>query len=285
MNNNKNLIGINYSEELRQNIINGRKNKNLTIKEASEILNISEEIIKALENGNFEEINNDIFIIGHIKTYLKLINIDPKLLSNNSEVESINLRTEKQNIISPYKFKLSRRLVILISLLLFFLTLIIYQKIGQLKTTNITNTNNNVIINKEITAEEITFPEKQLLDIVTPEPNKEVLDVIDGKQAVTSNNKNDLTEDKKIKFILIEAKEDSWIEIQDKSSKILVSKIIKKNENIKLSYEKDLLLVTGNAGGIIIKINDNIINNIGKSGEVKRNISLNIENLIKFIDK
>ena len=54
---------------------------------------------------------------------------------------------------------------------------------------------------------------------------------------------------------------------------------------IKLAYEKDLILVTGNAGGIIIKIDNNIINNIGKFREVKRNISLNLENLIKYIDE
>ena len=93
------------------------------------------------------------------------------------------------------------------------------------------------------------------------------------------------SEIKNIDFIYIEASEDSWIEIQNINSKVLVSKIIKKNEKIKLAYEKDLILVTGNAGGIIIKIDNNIINKIGESGEVKRNISLNLENLIKYIEE
>ena len=59
----------------------------------------------------------------------------------------------------------------------------------------------------------------------------------------------------------------------------------RKDETTKLPYQKDLILVTGNAGGIIIKIGNNIINKIGESGEVKRNISLNLENLIKFIEE
>ena len=90
---------------------------------------------------------------------------------------------------------------------------------------------------------------------------------------------------KKIDSITIEAIADSWIEIQDINSEILVSKIIKKDSQINLAYKKDLILVTGNAGGIIIHIDNNIINNLGGSGEVKRNISLNLENLIKFIDE
>ena len=64
-----------------------------------------------------------------------------------------------------------------------------------------------------------------------------------------------------------------------------MSKIIKKDSQINLPYKKDLILVTGNAGGIIIHIDNKVINNLGASGEVKRNISLNLENLIKFIDE
>ena len=87
-----------------------------------------------------------------------------------------------------------------------------------------------------------------------------------------------------IQFATIEilAKDDSWIEIQNNSSKIIISKFLKKNENISIKYEKGLRLVTENAGGINIKVNDTIIENIGKEGEVKRNISLDYVNLLKF---
>ena len=102
---------------------------------------------------------------------------------------------------------------------------------------------------------------------------------------VANNDQKIISAINEIDFIYIEAIADSWIEIQNKNSKILVSKIIKKDEKISLPYEKDLILVTGNAGGIIIQINGNKINNIGSLGEVKRNISLNYENLIKFINE
>ena len=67
---------------IKENIVNARKIKNLSIKE-DQILNISEDIINKLEEGNFEEISKDIFIIGHIRTYLNFIEIDPKLLIDN----------------------------------------------------------------------------------------------------------------------------------------------------------------------------------------------------------
>ena len=131
------------------------------------------------------------------------------------------------------------------------------------------------IKNQEKVIQEIEDLEKK--EVTNSEPDENKIES-QSDEIITSEIKN-------IDFIYIEASEDSWIEIQNKNSKVLVSKIIKKNEKIKLDYEKDLILVTSNAGGIIIKIDNNIINNLGKFREVKRNISLNLENLIKYIDE
>ena len=301
-------------EEFKQNLVNARKNKNLSIKEASQILNISESLINKLEEGNFEEINKDIFIIGHIRTYLNFIEIDSKLLINNLKPKKIILKKNNQNIILPYSFNLSRKYIVLISIVLFFLLLIIYKEINTLNKINIINNENtekeaenikgqkkaiqeiedleeNEVINSKI--DENT--EKEIENIKDQEKATQKIGDLEEKEVINSElDENKIehqsydiisSEKENIDFIFIEALEDSWIEIQDNSTKVIVSKIIRKNETIKLPYQKDLILVTGNAGGIIIKIDNNIINKIGESGEVKRNISLNLENLIKFIEE
>ena len=267
-------------EELKKNIVNARKIKNLSIKEASQILNISEDIINKLEEGNFEEISKDIFIIGHIRTYLNFIEIDPKLLIDNYKPKKIILKKNNQNIILPYSFNISRKYIFLISIIIFFFLLIIYKEINTVNKINIIYDENT---EKEI--ENIKDQEKVIQEIEDLE-EKEVTNSEPDENKIESQSDEIITSEiKNIDFIYIEASEDSWIEIQNKNSKVLVSKIIKKNEKIKLAYEKDLILVTSNAGGIIIKIDNNIINNIGKFREVKRNISLNLENLIKYIDE
>ena len=266
-------------EEFKKNIVNARKNKNLSIKEASQILNISGDLINKLEEGNFEEIRRDIFIIGHIRTYLNFIEIDHKLLIYNFKPKKIILKRKNQNIILPYSFNISRKYIFLISIILFFFLLIIYKEINTVNKINIIYDENT---EKEI--ENIKDQEKAIQEIEDLE-EKEVTNSEPDENKIESQSDEIITSEiKNIDFIYIEASEDSWIEIQNKNSKVLVSKIIKKNEKIKLAYEKDLILATGNAGGIIIKIDNNIINNIGKFREVKRNISLNLENLIKYID-
>ena len=263
-------------EEFKQNIVNARKNKNLSVKDASQILNISEDIINNLEKGDFNELNKDIFIVGHIRTYLNLIEIDPKLLINNYKNKENFLKTKSQSIILPYSFKLSRKYILLISIFLFILVLFTYREINKL--------NEKYIIqdNKELIFEEKNENKEEEKNIQNKEEAKTI---IDKNKSINTSNEKITSEIKNIDFIYIEASEDSWIEIQDKNTKVIVSKIIKKEEKIKLPFQKDLILVTGNAGGIIIKIDNNIINKIGESGEVKRNISLNLENLIKYIDE
>ncbi len=294
MSNNKKLLNENYSEEFRQNIINARKNKNLTIQEASQILNIPKTIIEKLENGDLTEINSNIFIMGHIRTYLNLIEIDPKLLFDNYQIKEVNLNKEIQNIIVPYKFKLSKKFILCISIILFLFIIIIYREFNKLKTENIIISEDNVFNNTEISKDKVDkniSKEKKIEDIDTIEKEEETVDTIYEKKTISPtniediNNIEDIKEIEEINFLLIEAIEDSWIEVKDIKSKVIMSKIVKKNETIKLPYQKDLILVTGNAGGIVIKINNKTINTLGKSGEVKRNISLNLENLIKYLEE
>ena len=278
-------------EEFKKNIVNARKNKNLSVKDASQILNISEDIINNLEKGYFNELNKNVFIVGHIKTYLNLIEIDPKLLINNYKAKEIFHKTKSQNIILPYNFKLSRKNILLLSIFLFILVLLIYREINKLNEKYIIEDNKELIFEEknENKEEEKNLQNKEEVKTIIDENKEEetIQNKEEAKPIIDENKSNEKisSEVKNIDFIYIEAIEDAWIEIQDKNTKVIVSKIIKKEEKIKLPYQKDLILVTGNAGGIIIKIDNNTINKIGESKEVKRNISLNLEDLIKYIEE
>jgi len=269
-------IYLKLSEDIKQdefikNIISARENKNISVKDAAKHLNISENIILKLEKGNFTEIPNDIFIIGHIRTYLNWIEINPNLLLINSKPSNINLSSKTPNIILPYKFKISKFYILLFSVISFFFILIIYKNLNKIE-----NVNDKIITTENIIEKKIKI--ENMNEILIESKNQ-------IEETKIQNEKKPEPVIKKIDTITIEAIVDSWIEIQDNNSEILVSKIIKKDSQINLPYKKDLILVTGNAGGIIIHIDNNVINNLGASGEVKRNISLNLEDLIKLINE
>ena len=133
--NNLKLIDSIDLDEFKKNIKDARESKKITIEQASKTLHIEKSIIEMLEDGNFGAISIDIFILGHIKTYLNWIGIDPKLLINNSnnKTENISLKPKKYKIVLPYPLKISKFYIAIIALALFIIILIIYSNINTLE--------------------------------------------------------------------------------------------------------------------------------------------------------
>ena len=274
MTNNIKLIDDIDLDEFKNNLKTSRESKNVTIEQASKFLRVDINILINLENGDFNKLETDVFTKGHIRTYLKWLGINPSLINNDKNIKKINLKTKTTKINISYKLKLSKFSTSLISLILFISIILLYNNINKVSPLTHVNTNKiqdnlkvDEIINLKVTKapDVINVPQKDL--------DKEINNKDITKNTTETNN-----------YILIRAIEDTWIEIQRNNLEVLVTKVIKKNEEIKILYEKDLILVTGNAGSIIIHINGKTINNIGMPGEVKRNISLNYDDLIKFIN-
>ena len=262
-------------DEFKNNLKSSRESKNITIEEAAKTLHVSVVILKNLENGELDKLANDVFTIGHIRTYLKWLGINPYLIIGDfKNVQNTELKSKNLKINVPYGFKLSKFTASLISLILFILIILIYKNLNKAEQLPYVSTSN---IQDSLKEDKIT----NLKVKNAPEINNTSKEDLDEQSNSKSMPENVALENN---YIHIKAIEDTWIEIQRNNSEVLITKIIKKDEKIKIPYEKDLILVTGNAGSIIIHINGKTINNIGMPGEVKRNISLNYEDLIKFLN-
>ncbi len=285
MSNNIQLIENIDLDEFKNNLKFAREDRSITIEQASKILNIHINVLENIENGEFDKLSNDVFTMGHIKTYLNWLGIDPKLINiERKKSDLINFNKKKYKVILPNNLKISKFYISLISLVSFFLIIIIYKNITTIEsktyiTIDTKKIKDEVLIDKIETKDKIETVEFDKKSEAINAPDS-LLDKEIEIEDISLNLK-----EKSISFIYIKAISESWVEIQRYNTEIFVSKILKKGEELKLPYEKDLILVTGNAGGIIIHINDKIINNIGLVGEVKRNISLNYDDLIKFLSE
>jgi len=285
LSNNIQLIENIDLDEFKNNLKFAREDRSITIEQASKILNIHINVLENIENGEFDKLSNDVFTMGHIKTYLNWLGIDPKLINiERKKSDLINFNKKKYKVILPNNLKISKFYISLISLVSFFLIIIIYKNITTIEsktyiTIDTKKIKDEVLIDKIETKDKIETVEFDKKSEAINAPDS-LLDKEIEIEDISLNLK-----EKSISFIYIKAISESWVEIQRYNTEIFVSKILKKGEELKLPYEKDLILVTGNAGGIIIHINDKIINNIGLVGEVKRNISLNYDDLIKFLSE
>ena len=69
-----------YENGICESCMPSSESKNITIENASKLLNININILQSIENGELETLTNDVFTIGHIRTYLKWLEIDPNLI-------------------------------------------------------------------------------------------------------------------------------------------------------------------------------------------------------------
>ena len=82
--------------------------------------------------------------------------------------------------------------------------------------------------------------------------------------------------------IIISASATSWIEIAKSNGEIVVSKLLRKGDQFIATADTDLFLSTGNAGGIRLAIGDQQAVQIGKVGEIIRDLALNRDSLSQF---
>jgi cytoskeleton protein RodZ len=76
----------------------------------------------------------------------------------------------------------------------------------------------------------------------------------------------------------LEARQDSWVGVQVDGLKV-VDRVLKQGEKQAIEAKREVVLSLGNAGGVGLTLNGQPAPPLGRSGEVRRNVVINRENL------
>ena len=249
----RNNLKMKIYREIANEIIIARENKKIQIEEVAKILNISRSLLEDIESGNFKKIKENVYELGHLRTYISWLKINPQpimdLLKNTN-----NSNNTKSNFFAIPFLNINKNYVIGISLALLILLFFSWYKF-YLVDTNIKNIAENNSIEYE--------------------------DVSNKNTILINNNSAENKEKNNSVLVAIKAITSSWIQIERLDGSIYTSKILKKDEQIELLNKKNLLLITNNAGGLVISINGLELEKLGNIGDTQRNISLNPKDLIK----
>ncbi len=74
--------------------------------------------------------------------------------------------------------------------------------------------------------------------------------------------------------IILNIRENSWVEIRDQSEKALISQVLKAGDQYYVPDRPDLTISVGNAGGVDMVVDGVKLRKLGKTGEVLRKLSL-----------
>lgn len=80
--------------------------------------------------------------------------------------------------------------------------------------------------------------------------------------------------------VVITALADSWVQIQGPDNELLLTRILRPGDSYRVPDRPDLVMVTGNAGGLEIRVDDALAPALGPVGVVRRNIALAPDSLL-----
>ena len=80
--------------------------------------------------------------------------------------------------------------------------------------------------------------------------------------------------------VVLHAVADSWVQVRDKASTLLFTRMLKPGEHYNVPNQPGLTLVAGNAGGLDITVDGQEAPRLGDLGRVARNVSLDPDHLL-----
>ena len=270
-------------ETVGESFKRARKSQKIDLNTVSQDLKISESLLGDIENNQFPSYINVTFLIGHIRSYAKYLNLDEKLLIENFKIQisfdgnNLNNEMHKPNtpVIQFSFFKaLSFVSIIAISSSFYFLFIPSNDLQPEYAMTP------NIPEDLESTLEEIEMKlslEKKLIVDAMDNTSQIIADssqIIEDKDALISSMSAiaslPILNDKNLadKIVTLKFLNPTWVQLRDSKNNVIISKLMSKKDEFSFKISENLNLTTGNAGNIIILVDGVVKGKVGKIGEV-----------------
>ena len=244
-----------------------RNSKNLSINDISIELKISKSIIVDLENDNIKNNPDIIFNIGHLRSYSNFLELDTDtIIKKFKDQVSFNIKEEKKNItpiVENNFFKIEKFFAASIILVVFtsFYFLFVDQNDNEINFALIPDIPESLepIVEKANTFNNLS----QSSDIKKS-------DLINNSSAIAS-----IEFDENVTTVAtLKMLNPTWLQLRDEENNIVLSKLMDKDEEFSYELKLNYNITAGNAGNILVLIDDEVRGKIGKYGDILDSIVL-----------
>ncbi len=238
-----------------------RNSKNISISDISIELKISKSIIINLENDNIKNNPDIIFNIGHLRSYSNFLELDTDtIIKKFKDQVSFNSKEEKKNItpiVENNFFKIEKFFAASIIIVVFtsFYFLFVEQNDNEINFALIPDIPESLepIVEKANTLNNLS----QSSDI-----NKS--DLKNNSSAIAS-----IEFDENVTAIAtLKMLNPTWLQLRDEENNIVLSKLMDKDEEFSYELKLNYNITAGNAGNILVLIDDEVRGKIGKYGDI-----------------
>lgn len=273
-----------------------REEKNISINEVAENLKISILILKKIENDDFSNDFNKVYMTGHVRSYANFLNLDSNnLVQNFKNQTSFDKNTTNVDLPKPLElnnfFNFSKSIsvfsftFICIGFYFFFiysndlnpdyamtpdLSPELEAEIEEIILNNDLNNNKKNITPSNELKNQFASLDNLFISEETQESSISQIDVnasipLDEEINIGVNNDR-IT----LKFV-----DSSWIQIRDSDDKIIFSKLMNIDEEYSYFINDNYYITTGNAGNVLVLVNGETKGKVGKKGEVIESLFIN----------
>ena len=265
-------------DSIGQKLKKTRKLKNIKISDVSKELRISEEILKNFETDNIQDDINTVFLIGHLRSYCGYLDLDQTEILRqfkDSQIRTDKLDIEIKRPVDDKNFLFSNKLIsfaLIITIFSSFYFLFIEVDKPKREYALIPDLPENYIATIE--KANVTSSSKIKINKKNENDNLAKLDTTpNSSSAIASVSKNE--ENKSI--ITLKFLDDTWIQLRDVNDEIILSQLMNKNDEYSYDVDLNYSITSGNAGHIMVLIDQTVRGKIGKKGEVVDSLVLNKE--------
>jgi len=247
-----------------------RISKKISLDTVCNELKISKYIIHKIENDEFDQKINKIFYLGHLRSYANFLNLD-----TNDIIEKFKLQNSFENIeISdqiprPINrntfFKLNKFLSITSILVIFITFYILFIDVENPNPDYAIIPDIPEVLEPIVEKELINFEKRKLVKKEQKTLQQKIEEKILLSSAVASSkiNEDSINQTVTLKFL-----KPTWLQLRDSKDEIILSQLMSQNDEYTYDLNLKYSLTAGNAGNILVLIDNDTRGKIGDFGEV-----------------
>lgn len=223
------------------------------------ILRIRASQLEALEKGDISQLPGRVYAIGFVRAYSEYLGLDGDKMVHLFKEQSLG-RQKKPDLSFPVPASESKIPSILVVgasafgvlVLIGFVSFLMFPKAGKNEIPTVPEKLTHSQLNK---APSLVHEEKVKEEAAAEE------------EAKPSNR------------IVLEIVDSAWVEIRDKSGAAILRQVLKKGDIYLVPDQEGLIMATGNAGGISVKVDGKKIGTLGDPGQIRRKVALDADTL------
>ncbi len=286
-----------------------RVKKKEPIAHISKNLRIHEAYLEALENGEFHKVPGRAYVIGFLQTYARYLNLNShKIVEDYKKLHS---QPDNLGNLTPLTFNAAegspKSLVVFLAVVILAILCAIgyYYLKPSFKESPLTLKTLDIEVDGESIGNQpenipCSWEEEKVVNL--PGQKKEGFSIEEEQgriQPLPTLNPHALLVDKEAQEpslsggemtpfssqveqgITLYAQEPCWVHVFDDEKHTYIEKTFQEGESFKVpSSSRNLSMITGNAGGLLVNVNGKQLEALGKKGAILK-IELNVEKLLR----